>query len=123
MLLDQLSLRFYEQSNYKGIRRTLVYQEQPQLAILEGAVFEAKSAESRTLMEELVDYLNFFEHLGVLEKMGQLTWSEIEDMFGYYLDLIRRREFLRSYVNQHSESFEQLARLLQKPRNRTTLTT
>lgn len=121
--LDQLSQRFYEQAKYKGIRRTLDYEEQPGLANLKGAVLEATSHESRTLMEDLVDYLNFFEHLGVLEKMGQLTASEIEDMFGYYLGLIRRHEFLRSYVNQRGESFEQLARLLQKPRNRTTPTT
>lgn len=118
--LDQLAQRFYEQPNYKRIRRLLDYEEQPQLANLKAAILDAKTDESRTLMEALVDYLNFFEHLGVLEKMKQLTRVEIEDMFGYYLDLIRKRSFLYSYVSQSDQSFEQLVRLLQEPSTRTT---
>jgi hypothetical protein len=76
---------------------------------------ESESPEIETLDAEgsgFSDYLNFFEFVAVLERSGQLTTSEIEDLFGYYLDCLERCAPVRHYIGE--KGYEQLDRLLRK---------
>ena len=61
---------------------------------------------------EFTDYLNFFEFISVLENSKQLTRSEVEDLFGYYLDCLQRHELVRSYIDNEQNGYEGLAKLL-----------
>ena len=101
--LASLYEKFYEKNDsLKDIREKLDCDEghSPDIKVLEkeGSGFS--------------DYLNFFEFVGVLEKSGQLTGDEIEDLFGYYLDCLERCTPVRRYLGE--KSYEQLDRLLRK---------
>lgn len=58
------------------------------------------------------DYLNFFEFVALLEKSGQLSTIEIEDLFAYYLDCLERCGPVRRYIPE--KGYDQLDRLLLK---------
>lgn len=101
--------KFYEQADLKKTREALDC--------------ETNAASVKDLVEDessrLTDYLNFFELLAVLHKSKQVSSSEIEDMFGYYLDCMQRQTALMSYLRNSSESgFEQLSDYLQNRRKR-----
>ena len=66
------------------------------------------------LEEKLVDYLNFFEFIASLWKLGQLSIQEINLMFEYYIRLLGKFDFLMKYI--HDEGFEGLADLVSKVR-------
>lgn len=66
--------------------------------------------ESSTLVEDFVDYLNFFEFVASLRRLGQLKTTEISMLFDYYLRLLCRHEFVRDYIRRHG--FEGLDTLL-----------
>jgi len=61
---------------------------------------------------EFTDYLKFFELVAVLQKSGQLTTEQIEDLFGYYLNCLERSAAVRKYIS--AEGYEQLDRLLRE---------
>src|SRR5437763_6463265 len=79
--LSTLHAKFFESENYKRIRSILDY-EQPELAILRKLV---SSGDYDELAELLVDYLNFFEFIASLWKLGQLDIEEVATLFEYYL--------------------------------------
>lgn len=96
--------KFYEQPDLKKTREALDC--------------EANAESVKALVDDessrLTDYLNFFELLAILHSAKQMNVSEIEAMFGYYLDCIQRQSALMSYLRNSSESgFEQLAAYLQ----------
>jgi hypothetical protein len=62
--------------------------------------------------QEFTDYLNFFEYIGKLKKLGQLSDEDIRDLFGYYLDCLKRHRSVRDYISQREKGFEELERLL-----------
>jgi hypothetical protein len=101
--LAKLYEKFYEENeSLKDIREKLDCDENA-------------SPEIKTLDEQgsgFSDYLNFFEFVAVLEKSGQLTSGEIEDLFGYYLDCLERCKPVRRYIRE--KGYEQLNRLLLK---------
>src|SRR5882724_804001 len=66
--LSTLHARFFESSNYKRIRGIVDY-ELPELATLRECVTSGGYDE---LVELFVDYLNFFEFIASLWKLGQL---------------------------------------------------
>jgi hypothetical protein len=107
--LSNLHAKFFESTNYKTIRRILDYQLEPEFSRLRGAIQTNNYDE---LVEALVDYLNFFEFVASLERLGQLKTKEISILFQYYLELICKHEFLREYIQ--TQGFEDLQRLLQR---------
>ena len=99
--------KFYESKDLKAVRDKLDCGTSP-------------SAEIENLIKEeprdFTDYLNFFEFVAVLQKSRQLTDSEIEDLFGYYLDCLEYCQPLRDYIG--GRGYEQLDRLLNRRKNK-----
>lgn len=58
------------------------------------------------------DYLNFFEFIAFLKNSRQLTDSEIDALFGYYLDCLMRHDQVSEYINNATNGYEGLVRLL-----------
>jgi hypothetical protein len=101
--LAKLYEKFYEENeSLKDIREKLDCDE--------NASPEIKTPDEQE--SGFSDYLNFFEFVAVLEKSGQLTSGEIEDLFGYYLDCLERCKPVRRYIGE--KGYEQLNRLLLK---------
>ncbi len=59
-----------------------------------------------------MDYLNFFEYIASLSRLGQLSQPEILMLFEYYLRLASDREFVRKFIRE--QGFENLELLLSK---------
>ena len=58
------------------------------------------------------DYLNFFEFIAFLRASKQLKDSEIEAIFGHYLDCLNRHDRVRQYISNPGNGYEGLANLL-----------
>ena len=110
--LDSLYVRFYEQPPYKRMRRLLDYGTQPDLTQLCTAV---ESGIETDACEELVNYLNFFEFLGSLKALGQISDREMDMLFEYYIRQLNDHPFVVTFVEAHG--FENLAALLRARRN------
>ena len=70
---------------------------------------------NQTVMREdprFTDYLNFFEYIAFLKDSKQLQVSEVEGLFGYYLDCLRRHQNVRTYIANPEKGFEGLAKLI-----------
>ena len=76
--LYNLHAKFYESGNYKHIRRVLDYEPHPEFDHLEKGLATGGKDD---LVEELVDYLNFFEFVASLWKLNQLELGEISMFF------------------------------------------
>lgn len=107
--LYQLHAKFYESPAYKRIRHMLDYRPDPEFANLRTAVTEGGHDE---LAEAFVDYLNFFEFVASLWKMGQLKQSEIAMIFEYYLLNLKDHEFVMEFVRRNG--FENLETLIDR---------
>jgi hypothetical protein len=62
------------------------------------------------MAEALVDYLNFFEFVASLRRLGQIRSKEVEMLFRYYLSLLHRHPFVLEFVR--TQDFENLTALL-----------
>jgi hypothetical protein len=109
--LADLYTRFYEQPQYKRIRGILDYRSQPALDDLRRAIDTEIESD---LSEQFVDYLNFFEFLGALRALGQLTDGEISSLFKYYLHNLAEHDFVVTFALK--EGFEHLAGMLRQQR-------
>jgi uncharacterized protein YdiU (UPF0061 family) len=58
------------------------------------------------------DYLNFFEFIAFLKTTKQLKDSEVEALFGYYLDCLNRHDRVKQYISNPENGYEGLAKLL-----------
>lgn len=106
--LSSLHTKFFETSTYKEIRRVLDSSEaDPGLSSLRAAIV---ADETSGLVESFVDYLNFFEFVATLRRLGQLKPKEIQMLFHYYLRLLCRHDFARNYIR--TQDFEGLESLL-----------
>lgn len=61
---------------------------------------------------DFTDYLNFFEYVAILTKSEQLRDEDIEDLFGYYLNCLKRHERVRKYIDNPINGYEKLSQLL-----------
>ena len=105
--LYQLHAKFYESPAYKRVRHMLDYQPDPEFADLREAVTQGGHDE---LAEAFVDYLNFFEFVASLWKMGQLNQREIAMIFEYYLLNLKKHEFVMEFITHNG--FENLEALI-----------
>ncbi len=101
---SQLYESFYPKENLKSIRdkldSTADSDEVKQLVAEEGP--------------EFTDYLNFFEFIAFLRTTGQLGDSEVEDLFGYYLNCLNRHADVRKYILDLKNGYEGVAKLIGK---------
>jgi len=101
---SQLYESFYQKDNLKSI--------------LDQLDFTADSDEVKQLIAEegsqFTDYLNFFEFIAFLRTTKQLGDSEVEDLFGYYLNCLNRHADVRNYILDAKNGYEGLAKLIVK---------
>ena len=109
--LAELYKKFYEEPNYKKMRAILDYPNAHKDEIENLKQNIGKDSEIK-LQEELVDYLNFFEFIATLEKLGQLETGKINLVFGYYIKLLDKHEFVQSFISQNE--FKNLQLLITK---------
>jgi hypothetical protein len=100
--------KFYEEPQYKRIRYILDYQPH-EYEELKRAV-ESGQADER--VEQMVDYLNFFEFVGSLLRLGQISLRDVRMLFEYYLRNIQSHGWLRQFVKD--QGFESLDLLLKE---------
>ncbi len=114
--LYQLHAKFYETGAYKRIRHTLDYQPAPEFNNLRVAVTKGGHDE---LAEAFVDYLNFFEFVASLWKIGQLSLREIAMIFDYYLRNLKQHQFVMDFIRQNGfENLDALVAQISKDRPR-----
>jgi hypothetical protein len=58
------------------------------------------------------DYLNFFELLGFLVESKQISKSNLEQLFEYYLRKMKGHKPVMDYINDPRHGFEQLRKLM-----------
>jgi len=94
--------KFYEGPTLKQIRDKL------------DCIKNLDSVNEIVLREEpaFTDYLNFFEFIAFLRSSKQLKDSEIDVLFGYYLDCLNRHDRLKTYISNPENGYEGLATLL-----------
>jgi hypothetical protein len=105
--LYQLYEKFYEESHYKKIRQIIDYEREEEIGKLKNGIENDCEDE---LIESLVNYLNFFEFIASLWKLGQLPIKEIAMVFEYYILRIADYEFLNKFLVD--ESFDHLPELI-----------
>jgi hypothetical protein len=105
--LYQLYEKFYEESYYKKIRQIIDYEREEEIGKLKNGI--ENDCEDK-LIESLVNYLNFFEFIASLWKLGQLPIKEIAMIFEYYILRIGDYEFLNKFLVD--ERFDHLPELI-----------
>jgi hypothetical protein len=104
--------KFYEEPRYKKTRYLLDYKPQEYDELKR--VVESGEADERA--EQIVDYLNFFEFLGSLWRLGQISYNDICMLFQYYLDNIIEQDWLLRFVRK--QGFESLDLLIKEMQSR-----
>ncbi len=94
--------KFYEAATLKQMRDRL------------DCLNDTESVNEIVIREEatFTDYLNFFEFIAFLKKGNQLKDSEINALFGYYLDCLNRHDRVKQYIANPENGYEGLANLL-----------
>jgi len=99
---ESLYARFFERLELKTIRDKLdSLRGNPEVHRL---VAEESAA--------LTDYLNFFEFVAYLRSSKQLSKTDIQALFGYYLACLRRHDEVAAYVRNREKDFEYLREML-----------
>ncbi|HTR25700.1 MAG TPA: hypothetical protein VMI10_17115 [Terriglobales bacterium] len=101
---ESLYARFFEHPELKVVRDRL------DCASGDAGVAQMVTEESAPL----TDYLNFFEFVAYLQSSKQLHDSDVEALFGYYLECLRRHRELVAYIRDKEKGFEYLSRMLSK---------
>jgi len=101
--LASLYEKFYEKEHLKAIREILDCKDEISLDITK--IIRDESA-------EFTDYLNFFEFVAFLKTSKQLKYEEVEQLFGYYLNCLNRRQNVKEYIK--SKDYELLSALLEE---------
>jgi hypothetical protein len=105
--LVSLHEKFFETPRYADIRRVLDYRAEPEYSELAATVARQSHSE---LADELYRYLNFFELLAGLRKLGQISDEEIIGLFDYDLRSLADHTFIMNALE--SQGFERLPELL-----------
>jgi hypothetical protein len=101
--MSNLYSKFYEQPELKKVR-DILDREEPNSPEIHRLVQEEDPA--------FTDYLNFFEFMGYLKKSGQLSRTDVDALFDYYLRSLRGHEIVRKYMGDDSKGYRYLRALL-----------
>ncbi|MEP6467663.1 MAG: hypothetical protein ABJB05_15240 [Parafilimonas sp.] len=105
--LRTLFEKFYENENYKEIRRWIESGEIcTKINLTDNALSEAD--------EKFTDYLNFFEFIATLESEGQLKEKDVLNLFDYYLRKLKTSDVCFNWIERKDYGFEKLSILLKK---------
>jgi hypothetical protein len=99
---ESLYTRFYEKPELKTVR--------DQLDIAAGDATVARLVAEET--PALTDYLNFFEFVAYLQSSKQLSGTDVQALFGYYLDCLRRHKDVVGYIRNKEKGFEYLSKIM-----------
>ncbi|MGL5891800.1 MAG: DUF4760 domain-containing protein, partial [Bacteroidia bacterium] len=111
--LNTLHEKFFIENKFSEIRRLLDYKEPSDLYSSLAASFPNRNDKNNIDLEEkLVDYLNFFEFIATLNKQGQLSQSEINSTFGYYISKLNSHKWLIESLKTHE--FKNLPSLIEE---------
>lgn len=118
--LTALSAKFYETPTYKRIRRTLDWEHVnvADIELLKSATAKIRSGATAIdkaeyeIIEDLVDYLNFFELIGSLVELKQVNLQTVDKMFNYYISNLKSHQWLLDYLKY--DGFERTAMLIDK---------
>ena len=108
--LQKLYQQFYEIGRYKAIREILDYRPELELAQIH-AHLQDQSIDD--LVDQLWDYLNFFEFVAGLRDLKQIKEEDLKLLFDYPLRRIIDDGQIMDRLEQ--EGFEQLHKLLHGP--------
>ena len=109
--LFSLYQKFFEGAHYKNVRFILDYQPEPEFSSLKEAVEEDRADQQ---VEQLVDYLNFFEFTARLWHSRQLTLNEIDGLFNYYLGNLTKHDFVREFLKKGFEALQALLDIMER---------
>lgn len=108
--LHVLYQKFYENERLKPVRSDLIYfPDKFEVMNLPNEEI-AKYPEKLQFAEAADDFLNFFEFIGSLHKVGQVKTEEVVMLFKYFLDKIGDNKHLSVYLE--GEGYENLVTLL-----------
>lgn len=99
---EGLYTRFYEKPELKKVR------DQLDCVAGDAGVASLVSEESSAL----TDYLNFFEFVAYLQSSKQLSRTDVQALFGYYLDCVRRHKDVVGYIRNKEKGFEYLSKII-----------
>ena len=99
---ESLYARFYEREELKVVRD-----------LLDCAVGDKQVAELvRSESSAWTDYLNFFEFMAYLQSSKQLSKRDVEALFRYYLDCLKKHPEVAAYIRNKEKGYEHLRRIL-----------
>jgi len=98
---ESLYARFYEKPELKIIR--------DQLDCPAGDLTVSRAITEET--SAFTDYLNFFEFVAYLQSSKQLSETDVQALFGYYLNCLRRHKELMAYIQNKEKGFEYLSKI------------
>jgi hypothetical protein len=105
--LRSLHEKFYENSNYKEVRRWL---DSGSLS----SKIDSNEFDTTENDEKFTDFLNFFEFIATLEKKHELKKEDIYSMFEYYLKKLKNDMKAAEWIQKSNYGFENLRDLLIK---------
>jgi hypothetical protein len=100
--MEGLYARFYEKPELKTVR--------DQLDCAPGDATIADLIRNET--SALTDYLNFFEFVAYLKSSKQVSETDMQALFGYYLNCLRRHKNLVAYIQNKEKGFEYLSKIV-----------
>jgi len=103
--LSSLHSKFFETTTYKKTRQLLEAKGEEYAALRKALADNQTNAE----VELFVNYLNFFEFVGALRELDQLSSQEIDRLFDYYLRQLADDSIIRGFVE--TQGFESLQAL------------
>ena len=99
---EDLYSRFYEKEGLKQVRDMLDC--------------DAGNARVAQLVADespaWTDYLNFFEFVAYLQESKQLSQQDVEALFSYYLECLKKHPEVAAYVRDQTKGYENLRRQL-----------
>jgi len=99
---ESLYSKFFEQIGLKAVREVL------DSVAGDPRVRELVTNES----SDWTDYLNFFEFVAYLRSSRQLSERDVQALFGYYLECLKRHPVVVEYIRDRSKGFDYLRELL-----------
>lgn len=99
---ESMYVKFFEESSLKRVREVVDSDAN------NGQVEEYVTKEP----PEWTDYLNFIEFVAYLQSSKQLLDRDVQALFGYYIECLRKHALVLEYVQKKEKGFDYLRRLL-----------
>ena len=112
--LHEVYTEFFKDDKHRKIRRRFDQHKGKKIEIdeiLEKMKKEPNNEFDKNLIDDFIDYCNFFEMIIVLKKNKSVNDKIINDMFGYYIELFDDDK-IKEWLDEHS--FEHLFKYVDK---------